>query len=208
MAGLVSLGAFADFLGEDPDASGGPILAMVQATFEARCGRSDRPFQGRQANREEERDGSGQVEIYLDYPIEVLTLLKVGLDPANLNLDVDIAAATVTVETLGNRRVVLVSGTRTLEYRIGERRVTRLDGGLFGCSGRPGEVYAKYTARPDQPDSASFAVLHAATMIYRQRGLEDATAESSGGYRADLAKAFEGDPIWQHAVQQHRVFRV
>jgi len=205
MAHLVSLGEFAAFLGEEPDESAGPLLEVVEATLEAQCGRSDRPFQSRQVDRQESQDGNGRSVLYLDYPIESLTILTVGLDPANLELDLDTADAAVTTETQGTRKVLLLSGTRTLLYHVGSRRVHRLDGGFFGYRGTPGDVYVKYTAEADQPEDASLAVLHAAAVIYRQRGIEEAISESSGGYRSELAKAFEGDPIWRQAVERHQV---
>lgn len=183
---VVSLTDLATLLG---DASADPALlesalAAAGDLFSRACGRHERPFALEEASREEVHDGTGSRELYLDYPIATLTSITVG---------------TTLLDLTG------------LRYRAGQRRIVRVDGGLFGCVGDPLAVAVEYDAAADLPDSAKRAILNAAAILFRRGAPDGATGEQLGEYRVDYVSAYAGasgamslieqDPAWREAVR-------
>lgn len=163
------------------------LAGQVEALLLAQCRRRARPFQGVTSGRVESHDGTGGPSLWLHYPPTALTSVKLGYDP------------TTPLESL------TVADPAVLVWKVGQRRITRVDGGIFGCADRANWVEVTYDTAADLPDDAALAVLRVTAAIWRQRGAEDVKTERVGGYSADLEKAAEGDPVWQMAVQQYRV---
>jgi hypothetical protein len=204
VADLVSVQQFVAFL-NDPDADPAvaqTVLDGVEARFVSECRRDQRPFQPAQTGREETHDGTGYESLFLDYPITSVTIVQIGHDPNALDLDIDIADAGVTIETLGIRKVILLNGARTLAYDVGDRELRRIDGKKFGTRDVQLVTYVKYNAAEDLPGQAALAVLREAARVYRLRGAEDEKTTRDGGYSADLAT--EAGRDWQDAVALNR----
>jgi hypothetical protein len=191
VSALVSATTLLGFLALGEDEAGADqavaLAGQVESLLLAQCRRTGRPFQAASAARTERRDGTGGASCWLDYPIAALTSVKLGYD------------SSAPIETL------TVTDPAVLVWRVGSKRLTRVDGGIFGSFGAPLWIQAVYDTAADLPDDAALAVLRVTAAIWRQRGAEDVKSERVGGYSADLEKAAEGDPMWQMAVQQYRV---
>lgn len=191
MSVLVGASEVARHLGlEDVDQVLRDLIDRVEAFFVADCGREEEPFQEAQAARVERQNGTGMARLWLDYPVSVLTTVKLGYN------------STVPDETLS------VSDRTKLVWDAGQRWIERVDGGVFGHQGQPSYIEVKYDAAADVPIDAGLAIVRGVAAIYEQRGAEDVTNETIGGYRADLASVLAGDAVWQRAVARHRVVHV
>jgi len=184
VATLVSLTEFDAWLGGAVTAENTlrqDILDRVQARLERECGRSGIPFVDAQSARTEVRDGTGSCELYLDYPVSVLTSITLGFDHTN------------PVETL-------VVGD--LIYAAGSRRIVRVDGGRFGCFGAPRWVKVTYDTAADLPKDAADAVYQMAATEYRRRGSEEVRSETMGPYSVTYgdAGASTATDAWAAAV--------
>lgn len=183
MAELVSVAQAAAYLGGiDPaDEALRGLVEQVEAAFNAACGRGDRPFQAKQTARTERQDGNGRTVLFLNYPVDDLTSIKLGYDSADPD------------ETLD------VDDRSKLIWEVGSRRVTRIDSGIFGARGAPSYLTVVYDAGEDWPVDAEAALLRRIAALYGQRGAEDVQSEAVGGYRADLASP-DSDSVWRDAV--------
>jgi hypothetical protein len=47
-------------------------------------------------------------------------------------------------------------------------------------------------------------VLRGIAVVWGQRGSEDASSESVGGFSADLVSAIASDPVWKMVVDAHK----
>jgi hypothetical protein len=166
------------------------LVDDVEATFLARCGRAERPFGAAESGREEVYDGNGQATLYLERNITTLTSVKLGYDSSDPDETLDVADQT------------------ELNWRAGDNRLVRLDGGVFGCIGQPNVVEVTYDAAAELPRDAALAVTHGVATIWRKLGSEGLRAERVGPYDDQYAELLEGDPIWMAAVEHHRVVRV
>jgi hypothetical protein len=190
VSALVSSTMVLQFLALGEDEAGADqavdLAGKVETLFLAQCRRTTRPFQAAAAARTERRDGTGGSSCWLDYPIAALTSVKLGYDPAT------------PLETLA------VADPAVLVWKVGSRRLTRVDGGTFGAFGAPLWIQVVYDAGADLPTDAALPILRVTAALWRQRGAEDVTAERVGGYSADLAPIADSDPVWQMAIRQYR----
>lgn len=191
MSALVQASAVTTFLALGEDEAGADLAvglaAQVETLLLAQCRRDLRPFQAAVTGRVETKDGNGSASLWLDYAPTALTSVLLGYNPAS------------PIETLA------VADPAVLVWKAGQRRLSRVDGGVFGSVGAPNWVQVTYNAAADLPTDAALAVLRVTAAIWRQRGAEDVKSERVGGYAADLEKAAEGDPIWQAALAKYRV---
>jgi hypothetical protein len=163
------------------------ILDQAEALFEAACGRAHAPFAAADTGREETLTGTGAPSIFLDYPIDDVTEVLLGFDPANPDETLDPTDPAVLV------------------WEEGGTRLTRVDGGKFGCLGDPAFVRVTYDTQAELPDDAKLAVLRMAATLYRGRGSEEVKSETMGPYSVTyaLSSAAATDPVWQTAVNAH-----
>ena len=188
MADLVTLTALKEFLGvvdNAQDALLQVILDDVEALFEGACGRSDRPFMASASARIEVKHGTGDALLLLDYPIATVSTIKLGAD------------ATAPDETLDPADVTLVS------WRVGERELRRIDGGIWRSCEEPNVVRVTYDTADDVPTGPALVIKRAAATIYRQLGAEDVTEEITGNTRRYFAKVTD-DPLWKLAAENVR----
>jgi len=186
MAILVTLSEFRSFLGDAPDSDASllaELLEDVEALFEAQTLRPSESYMPAAPGRTEVLDGTGSARLYLAYPIEVLTSIALGYDPAAPDETLDVA----------NKLVVV--------YGVGSRIITRTDGGRFGTVRQPRFVQVVYDHLGDLPANAKLAIKSVAATAYRRRGSEEAQSESVGLYsRTMLEHVAENDPFWPMAV--------
>jgi len=195
MSDLVSLADQKVFL-EIPVATTGDddlitdLLEHAEDLLESDAGRTETPFKASAAAQTEVHEGTGTRDLYLNYPISDITSISLGLD----NSDFD--------ETLDP------DDPDEVVWGTGKRRISRVDGGRFGLPGRPRFITVVYDHQADLPEVAQLAIKRVVAQMYRQRGSEDATKETIGGYARDLSNLVETDPFWQRAVAvtRRRVF--
>lgn len=187
MSDLVEVTDMQDYLGVSHSTDTtviGSLLTSVEDALERACDRVDRPFQDAETNRTEVHDGEETDTLWLDYPIEYVSSITLGLDVNDPDEELNPDDLTVVV------------------WGEGRRKLQRVDGNTFGpCY--PRYVTIEYDAQADLPAVAKLAVMRGTAMLYRQRGSEDAVGhnESLGDYSHTLAKIKEDD-IWQMAVEQ------
>jgi hypothetical protein len=193
VADLVTLADFKTFL-QDPPTGQDPLLQLVldaaEELLEAECGRQERPFQAAQSGRVETRDGTGSSMLFLDYPIETVTSILIGADPADPDEDLDPAD------------VAIVS------WRVGRARIMRVDGDVWGCRGTPNAVQITYNTQDDLPLRAALAIQRVAAATVRRLGSEELRAERTATFSRDFITDQNDDPIWQQAVRGLREVRV
>jgi hypothetical protein len=129
----------------------------------------------------------GRKRLYLTYPIDVLTSIKLGY---------------ATSETLD------VTSKSAVVYGVGSRVITRTDGGKFGCVGQPRYVAVVYDHLGNLPADAQLAIKSVVSSVYRNRGSEGMKSETVGSFysytRDDLATATATDPFWQRRSRRTR----
>lgn len=189
---LVSLADLKTYLGDAPASADDTLLTQliddVEALFASETGRAIGSYQAAGSARTEVHDGTGSSVLYLDYPIVTLTSVTLGYD------------ASVPAETLA------ITDRNVLVYAVGERRITRTDGGRFGRAEWPRYVQVVYDCGADLPDDASLAIKSVVAMSYRRRGSEDVKSETLGSFYShtmvdDMAAV---DPFWRAAVMANR----
>jgi hypothetical protein len=187
-ADLVTLAEFDTWLGGAVAAENDmrtALLEQVEATLERECGRTAIPFRAAQTGRIEKRDGTGGRSLYMDYAINDITSISLGYVEA-VTLDPD--------------------DDDIVRWAAGSRRITRVDGGTFGCHGSPLLVTVTYDAQADLPADAKIAVLRMAATLYRRRGSEEVKSETMGPYSVTYANAeafTAADPVWAATVAGH-----
>lgn len=187
MADLLSVADAKTFLGitvATYDTLLSQLLDELEAQFEMDCGRKRIPFAAA-ATRTEVRDGIGSPELYLNYPVATLTSIKIGLDVTDPDETLDVDDVDVVV------------------FGVGERRLVRTDGGVFGALGVPRCVQVVYGAGDDLPSGARLALKRGLALVFRQRGSEDAVRESLADYSHDL-QTIRGEEFWQLAVSSEQ----
>lgn len=178
-----------------PESTWSPALDQLRLAtiglFERLCDRAHAPFADALTARTETQDGSGGPELWLDYPVQALSALTIGRTVAAPD------------ETLA------VGDANVLSVVTGDRRLVRVDGGVFGALDAPRVVHVTYDTAADLPEDAQLAVLRVIAQVYRQRGSEDAASESVSGYARTMAHLAATDPLWLAAVGAHKrgVFR-
>jgi hypothetical protein len=190
---LVSLAALKTHLGDAPTSGDDDelleqLIDDVEALFASETGRALSSYRAATTASIEVHDGTGSADLYLDYPITVLTSVKLGYDAA------------VPDETL------TIADKNVIVYAAGARRITRTDGGCFGRAGQPRYIQVVYDAAADLPGNASLAIKSVTATAYRRRGSEDVKSETAGSFYShtlvdDIATA---DPFWTMAVSANR----
>lgn len=189
MAGeLLTLEELQRHLG-DQVAEDGELLDRIRlqaiSEFVRDCHREHRPFQDAESGRVEVRDGTGTREVWVDYPVGALTALTLG-------------RTATPDETLD------VSDPEVISWKEGDRRIVRVDGGVFGCKGSPNYVRVTYDAQADLPVDAANAVKRRAAAYWRESGTGEATAERRLGGLEDLPLPSDPDGGWDEAVTAHQ----
>lgn len=194
MADLVSVPEFKAYLGDAPASSDDELLAAllddVEALFENATLRPPGTYIAAATGRTEVRDGTGSSRLYLDYPISILTSIKLGYDSASPDETLDAT----------NKRVVV--------FGVGSRVIARTDGGKFGMVNQPRYVEIIYDHLGNLPEDAKLAIQSVAASIYRRRGSEGMRSETVGSFysytREDAQAVATSDPYWIAAVEAHR----
>lgn len=150
--------------------------------FERRVGRTRAPFSDAITGRVEYHDGTGDNELLLDYAPAAITSIAI--------------TAPTELLTAPDASVILVVP--------GERRITRPDGGIFGEFDIPRAVAVTYNTLADIPEDAQLAVMRVIAQVWRQRGSEDAAAETVSGYQRTFAHLAAQDPLFLGAVEDHK----
>lgn len=191
MADLVSLAELRTHLNNPPEADNDlleDLLENVEALFESETGRGQTPFIAA-ATRTEVRDATGTPELFIDYPINTITSIKLGYDPSSPDETLDVADKNVVV------------------FGQGSRQITRTDGGIFGAPSRRRYIQVVYAHQADLPEDAKLAIKSACAIAYRRRGSEEAQSEQIDGYSrqltGQLADVLSTDPFWTRAVSAH-----
>ena len=188
MPHIVSPVTFLESLGEtDVTPAILNALDLAESLFEAA---THRTFAAAQSSRTEVHDGNGQEVLYLDYPVAVLTSVKLGYNPA------------APAETL------VVDDQAVLNWKVGSARLQRV-GGKFGRGGEPNYVQVVYNAQGDISELAEQAILLAGRLAFTG-GLEGVSAERIGAYSVEFqssgntgSSALENSQVWTAAVNAH-----
>ena len=194
---LLSLADVKSFIGNVPasdDAVLQSILDSVEDLFLAECNRRERPFLATAdtSNRTEVHDGTGTRFLTLHYPISTVQ--------ANITLGRSTSDPDETLDYTDVDVLVYVAGKRTIE---------RTDGGIWGAADTPRYVHVTYRAQADKPEGPKLAFKRVCASVYRQRGSEDVSSESLGGfYSRDLADVANSDPVWRAAVASEKGYRI
>jgi hypothetical protein len=188
MSVFVSLAELKTYLGDAPasdDALLTQLIDDVEALFASETGRLLESFTDA-SDLVEVLDGTGSPDLYLDYPVAEDGLISVTLG----------YSATSPDETLD------ITDPTVLVYGAGSRRLTRVDGGVFGRSGHRRCVIVTYSSVADLPDSAKLAIKSVAAMAYRRRGSEAEKSETIGNFYSHtmVSSAATDDPFWRAAV--------
>lgn len=192
MAPLIQLWELKDYLGDAPASADDSLLTElidnVSALFESETGRAPGSYIAAGTARTEVHNGKGSADLYLDYPVVNLTSVKIGFDPASPD------------ETLN------VSDKQTINFALGSRRISRVDGGRFGQEGQSRIVQVVYDYGSDLPDSAKLGIKSVCAVAYRRRGSEEVKSESVGAFYSYtmLDSIADADPFWQAAVAVNR----
>lgn len=161
------------------------LIEQVEAVFLRTVGRADRPFQPKQPDRVEVLDGTGGRDLFTQYPIEAVSSITLGYaSPWDETLDP--ADPTVVV------------------FKVGTRRISRTDGGTFGCVGQPLYVRVTYDAAADEPEDVKLAITRVVDALWRESGSGEATSDRELPDAADLPLVADRDPFWQAAIENHR----
>jgi hypothetical protein len=164
-----------------------PTLAQVTTLFEKACGRERAPFGGPFTNRAEiVRADPWSSLVYLDYPIDTITSIGVGLD---------VSAPDETLTPGSATSVVWVAGSR---------EIMRTDGGYWGRSS-PRWVKVVYNTLAHQPDDAKLAVMRRVARIYNERGKEGFSSILRGARQWTMSGREGGfqESEWNDAVRNH-----
>lgn len=188
-ADLVTAAELATHLGISDPGSGifDALLEAVEAQFERAVGRTDTPFRAA-GNLTEVFDGTGCSVLWLGYPVNTLTSIKLGKDTSDPDETLDFTDLDV------------------IRYVAGSRRLVRMDG-IFGAKYAPRVVHVAYACQDDLPDDAARAVKVVAGMFYNQSGRENLTSERLGSWSAEYSQSNSeatGMPYeWTIAVANH-----
>jgi hypothetical protein len=89
-----------------------------------------------------------------------------------------------------------------LVYGEGSRRISRVDGGVFGRSGQRRYITVEYDHQADLPSDATLAIKSVCAMAYRRRGSEAEKSETLGSFYSHtmVNDAAVDDPYWRSAV--------
>jgi hypothetical protein len=160
------------------------LIAQVEAAFLRAVNRADRPFQPAESGRLEVLDGTGGPALFLAYPIQAVTAITLGYEsPWDETLDPADPAVVV--------------------WAPGRRRLVRVDGGVFGCAGRPLYARVTYDAQADEPEDVKLAIVRVVDALWRESGSGEATSERDLPDAAELPLVADQDPFWRAAVDAH-----
>jgi hypothetical protein len=186
---LVTLAEIKSYLGDAPASADDALLAQlitdVEALFASETGRAIESFTDAD-DRTEVLDGTGTPDLYLDYPVAEDGLISVVLGYNASSPD----------ETLA------VADTSVLVYGEGSRRITRVDGGVFGRCGARRCVTVEYEHLGDLPADAKLAIKSVIALAYRRRGSEAEKSETLGAFYSHtmVNDAAADDPFWRAAI--------
>ena len=195
MTDLLDLEEVKAYVGVEDDADDAVVQQLIDqafAAFYAAIGRTGRPYTaGDQLARVEVKDGTGGTQAWLDYPIKALS------------------AAVVIGRVAGSQESLSPADPQVLSWRVGSRRVVRVDGGKFGCFDDPNVVTVTYDAAAELvPDDVKLALFRYVGALYRESGRGEASAERVLDDAAPLPFVADRDPTWQAAVENHLEPRV
>lgn len=194
MSDLASVGDLALLLGLAEGTDEDLLTVLLDgavALFESQTGRTLTPFASGVTGRVEILDARPATRIWLDYPIQDVTAIALGVDVANPD------------ETLNP------DDPKKVSWRVGQRVLMRTDGRLWttawGSFDRwPSFIQVTYDTQDDLPADAKLAVLQLASAMYRRGGAEGIRSETLDNYSVTFAQAAAEDPAWQLAVNHHR----
>lgn len=189
MPELVSLSDFKAHLGDtNPDETDAFLTDLLDDTEELLEEKTNRSFHGSSSTGVTEvHDGNGRDWVYVDRPVDTLTEIKIGFDPADPDETLD--EIPDDIQSVGNRKVM------------------RRDGGVFPEG--EGNLHVTYDAGAYTPGIARRAVLTAAAYFYRRRGREHVSGESVGEFGSvQMAALFGKVPEWNEAVESLRIRKV
>ncbi len=207
MADLVSLDEMKAFINTDrarAQEENGVLdmtLDQIEALLEADLNRTEVPFQEAEAGRIEDQDGTGSPTVWVDYPIDTVTTIELGHDPAEPIETLDPTNPEEVAIIPGDRRIRRVSSPSTHGLEVRTRRRRRGRGPAFGPWNEPLFVHVTYDTRDDLPDAAKLAVVRGTTLIWAQRGMEEANRHRLPDLTVDLKKLIDDMPEWQKVVQ-------
>ncbi len=184
---LVDLQQVRDYAGiaaEADEAMLSALLTQVEAAFLAAVGRTGRPFQTG-TTRTEVHDGTGDADLFLDYPVSALTTT------------VTLGYASPWDESLDP------TDPEVLQFAAGSRRLSRVDGGTFGTEGQRRYVRVTYTSADDLPEDVVVAIVRMTAALYREAGRPESTADRVLPDGELLPAVADREPFWQLAVAAH-----
>ena len=186
MADLVTLNEAKDWMRvtdatEDTELQ--DVLDSLEDTFEEETNRLDIPFRAAQTARLEVRDGTGSKRLWLDYPISTVTTIELGRDSADRDDTLDPTDVDEVV------------------FKVGDRRISRTDGGIWGKRDNPLYVNVTYDAQADLPRMAKNAIIRLTAAFWRQRGVEGLSTRKLLDGSASMLKLFDETPEWGRAVK-------
>jgi aspartate/methionine/tyrosine aminotransferase len=170
---------------DDDDALIQGLLDQTEAAFLAAIHRTERPFLASEVSKIEILDATGRMTLFVAYPVKAVTLITLGYDPA------------AWVESID------ATDVKKVTWQAGSARITRVDGGRFGCAGWPNYVRVTYTAQAEVPDDVALAITRVVAALYREAGVPESTAERTLTDTQELPTVADRDPVWQAAVAAH-----
>jgi hypothetical protein len=182
---------FLDYLGEEAETPQiASALEDAESLFEAE---TNRTFSAPITGRTEVYDGSGSNVLFLDYPVQALTSVKLGYDALN------------PVETLA------VNDQSVLNWAVGSPRLVRVSG-WFGRPGQPNYVQVVYNTKDDRPAAVKAAIKAGGKLLYQltQGSGGDVTGERIGPYSIEYASGSESGSgldsldAWADAVEAYQ----
>lgn len=195
MSDIVTLDELKAYLGDAPASADDTLLTAlldnVEALYERATGRDVGFYTDAATGVTEVLDGSGSPRLYLAYPIDAVTSVKLGYDSA---------APDETLDATNKKVVAFGQGSRVL---------TRTDGGWFGTTSQRRYVEVVYDHQGYLPEDAKLPIMEVVAALYRNRGQEGMRSETVGAFYSytrdtDIATVAESNPLWQLSVQANR----
>jgi hypothetical protein len=193
MSDIVTLAELKEYLGDTPVADDELLQALlenVEAMYERDTLHPAGFYQAASAGVTVVLNGTGSSYLYLPYAIDDITSITLGYDSASPLESLDVLSPSV------------------VSYGVGERLVTRTDGGWFGSISQRRYVHVVYDHLGNLPEDAKLPIMEVVASIYRNRGAEGMRSETLGSfysYTRDDAQAQAATNVnWQASVQLNR----
>lgn len=212
MAPLVSLADVWTHL-EVEEGTDGPRLQKLIAGYTAEinraCDRSEAPFCDAIDSRTEVREGVTGYRLFLDYPIDTITSIKIGRSFASPDVELNPADPEQVTFDVGRNELVRTDGNywdQSLDTLLSWSRGGPLNGDPTR-RGPPPRVQIIYKTKDFRPAEVQQAVILAVAAAYNQQGSDGVKSESLGNYSYTMASLSDGSPLgtaWQGAIALHR----